>query len=108
MSKTPIEGYRERYNEIRREILQISESYVLITGDKLIADLNAYETEHMEILYFELRDLIRELKTMFLHDIEIPMIYRKIVNELMYNIKCCTSAEFMNEIRKDKTDEISL
>ena len=62
----------------------------------------------MEILYFELRDLIKELKTMFLHDIEIPLIYRKIVNELMYNIKCCTSAEFVKEIRKDKTGEISL
>ena len=64
MSKTPIEGYRERYNEIRREILQISESYVLITGDKLIADLNVCETEHMGMLYYELRELVKELKTL--------------------------------------------
>ena len=108
MSKTPIEGYRERYNEIRREILQISESYVLITGDKLIADLNAYETEHMGMLYYELRELVKELKTLFLHGVEIPMIYRKMVNNLMYNIKLCTDAEIKEEIRKDKTGEILL
>jgi len=108
MSQTPIERYRDRYDEIRKEILQISESYVLITRDKLIADLSAYETEHMGMLYYELRELVKELKTMFLHDIEIPMIYRKMVNNLMYNIKLCTDAEVMEEIRKDKLGEILL
>jgi len=99
---------QERYDEIRREILQISESYVLITRDKLIADLSAYETEHMGMLYYELRELVKELKTLFLHGVEIPMIYRKMVNNLMYNIKLCTDAEIMEEIRKDKTGEILL
>ena len=108
MSKTPIEGYKERYNEIRKEILQISESYVLITRDKLIADLSAYETEHMGMLYYELGELVKDLKTLFLHGIEIPMIYRKMVNNLMYNIKLCTDAEIMEQIRKDKLGEILL
>ena len=108
MSKTPIERYRERYDEIKREIIQISESYTLMKKGKFIADLNADETSHMGMLYYELRELVKELKTLFLHGVEIPMIYRKMVNNLMYNIKLCTDAEIMEEIRKDTTGEILL
>ena len=104
MSKTP----QERYDEIRKEIIQISESYVLITRNKLTSDLNTDEIRHMGMLYFELRKLVKELKTMFLHDIEISLIYRQMVNELMYHIKIRTDAEFMKEIRKDKIGEIYL
>ncbi len=95
MSKTP----QERYDEIQKEIWQISESFMIATKNKLISDLTGFDMRHLEFLHYRLGSLIVEMKTLS-HEVKIPLIYKKLVNKLMYDLGCCISQDFANELRE--------
>ena len=97
MSKTP----EERFDEIQKEIIEISESYTLTTRNKLISDLNSYEMRHLEFLHYRLRELVSEMKTFSCEEVEISLIYKKLVNKLMNDISYCVSQEYANELRAE-------
>lgn len=96
MSKTQ----QERYDEIQKEIWKISESYTITTKDKLISELNSYEMRHLEFLHYRLRELVSEMKTFSREEVEISLIYKKLVNKLMNDISYCVSQEYANELRE--------
>lgn len=95
MSKTA----QQRYDEIQKEIWQISESYTLTRRNKLLSDLNIYEMRHLEFLHYRLRELVSEMKTFSCEEVEISLIYKKLVNKLMNDISYCVSQEYANELR---------
>ena len=114
MSKTPIEVHRERYNEIRKEILQISESYTLVrqnrqnnfflekilenqTGEKSSrTEEPRYEQRHMQLLHNRLNDLIKELNVMSAKgEIQIPILWKDAVNQLRRSLLDNCPKEFV-------------
>ena len=95
MSKTQ----QERYDEIQKEIWQISESYTIATRNKFISELTSYEMRHFEFLHYRLRELVSEMKTFSNEEVEISLIYKKLVNKLMNDISYCVSQEYANELR---------
>ena len=109
MSKTPI----DRYDEIKREIIQISEIYTLIkqnranieNGMKQVKELNSvvrYEQRHMLLLYMRLSDLIKELNSMnAAQEITISLLYKNAVNSLKSNLLENCGAEYQIEISTD-------
>ena len=97
MSKTP----EERFAEIKREIIEISESYTLIrqnrntayflekivenqTGEKSSrTESPKYEQRHMQLLQNRLNELVKELNGMSAKgEIQIPLLYKDAVNKL--------------------------
>ena len=92
MSKTP----QERYDEIKREIIQISESYTRINN----MDISIGKMKHINFLHYRLRELIQELKTMKSSDVEISLVYKKMVNQLMLDLGNCKSADYRNNLKK--------
>ena len=96
MSKTA----QERYSEIQKEIWQISESYTSLTKNKLISELNNDEMRHLEFLHYRLRELVGEMKTFSYEEVNISLIYKKLVNKLMYDLSWRVSQEYANELRE--------
>ena len=96
MSKTQ----QERYDEIKKEIWQISESYTIITKNKLTSELNSCEMRHLEFLHYRLRELVGEMKTFSHEEVEIPLIYKKLLNKLINDISYRVSQEYANELRE--------
>ena len=95
--KTP----EERFAEIKKEILEISESYTLLrqnrqnnfflekilenqTGEKSSRrEEPRYEQRHVQLLHNRLNDLIKELNKMSAKgEIQIPLLYKDVVNKL--------------------------
>ena len=95
MNKSPI----DRYNEIKKEIWQISESYSLLLRDKLISELNDREMTHAGFLHFRMRELVTELKQLSDAGVGIPLIYKKLVNKLIRDLSYCVSQDYGNELR---------
>ena len=96
---------QERFDEIKKEIWQISESYIVITKNKFISDLTSYEMRHFEFLHYRLRELVSEMKTFSKEEVEISLIYKKLVNKLMNDISYCVSQEYANELREKSKKE---
>ena len=79
MDKTP----EERYEEIKREIIQISESYTRVRQNSKNEELTKYEQRHITLLHIRMVELVKELNKMSASfKIEIPLIYKTIVNNL--------------------------
>ena len=95
--KTP----EERFAEIKKEVLEISESYTLVrqnrqnnfflekilenqTGEKSSrTEEPRYEQRHMQLLHNRLNDLIKELNIMSAKgEIQIPLLWKDSVNQL--------------------------
>ena len=96
---------QERYDEIRREIIQISESYTLVRQnrqnnfflEKILENQTRekssrteeprYEQRHMQFLHNRLNDLIHELNDMTKNgEIQIPLLWKDAVNQLRRSI----------------------
>ena len=92
---------QERYDEIKREIIQISESYTLVRQnrqnnfflEKILENQTRekssrteeprYEQRHMQFLHNRLNDLIHELNDMTKNgEIQIPLLWKDAVNQL--------------------------
>lgn len=105
MSKIP----QERYDEIKREIIQISESYTLIKQNRTnikdgikLNSLVGHEQRHMVLLFMRLNDLIKELNSMdAAQEITIPLLYKRVVNGLKNNLIANCGAEYELEISTD-------
>ena len=79
MSKTP----QERFEEIKKEIIQISESYTLIRQNMNKEQPAGYEQRHIQFLQMRLNDLVKELNEMnSKQEIVIPLLYKDAVNKL--------------------------
>ena len=96
---------RERFTEIKKEILEISESYTLVrqnrqnnfflekiienqTGEKSSrTEEPRYEQRHMQLLHARLNDLIKELNVISAKgEIQIPLLWKDAVNQLRRSI----------------------
>ena len=98
MSKIP----RERYDEIKREIIQISESYTLIKQNMNKEQPTKYEQRHILLLQMRLNDLIKELNSMKAAlEITISLQYKNIVNSLKRSLVENCGGEYQEEIYKD-------
>ena len=74
---------QERYEEIKREIIQISESYTLVRQNSKNEELTKYEQRHITLLHIRMVELFKELNKMSTSfKIEIPLIYKATVNNL--------------------------
>ena len=121
MDKTP----EERFIEIKREIIEISESYTLIrqnrnsafflekllknqTGEKSSrTESPKYEQRHMQLLQNRLNELVKELNRVSAKgEIQIPLLYKDVVNKLRRSllencpkefIKVANDVEDLNE-----------
>ena len=121
MSKTT----DERFEEIKREIIRMSESYTLImqnrntafffdkmlenqTGEKSSRTENPkYEQRHMQFLQNRLNELVKELNSMSARgEIQIPLLYKDAVNKLRRAlldncpkefIKVANDVDYLNE-----------
>lgn len=98
MSKTA----QERYDEIKREIIKISESYVLIRQNMEKDHSTKYEQRHFLLLQMELSSLIQELNILNVKgEIHISLLYKDVVNNLKRVLEDNCSAEHREKIRKD-------
>lgn len=94
MSKTP----EERYEEIKKEIIQISESYTLVKQGMRNKEHANYEKRHFTLLHIRLIELIKELNTMTAkQEINMPMIYKTLVNALKRSLFENADNEYKNE-----------
>ena len=79
MNKTP----EERFEEIKKEIVQISESYTLVKQGMKNKEHTNYEKRHFTLLHIRLIELIKELNSMTAkQEINMPMFYKTLVNSL--------------------------
>lgn len=73
---------QERYDEIKMEIIKISESYIHI-AQNVKDEPKTYETRYFALLHMRLVELIKELNKMSASfQIEIPLMYKTFVNKL--------------------------
>ena len=94
MSKTP----QERYDEIKKEIIKISESYTLVKQGMKNKEHTNYEKRHFTLLHIRLIELIKELNSMTAkQEIELPMIYKTMVNRLRRNLYENADCEYKKE-----------
>ena len=98
MIKTP----QERYDEIKREIIEISESYVLIKQNMEKDHPTKYEQRHFLLLQMELSGLIEELNLLNVSgEINISLLYKDVVNNLKRVLEDSCSAEHREKIIRD-------
>ena len=98
MSKTA----QERYNELKKEIIKISESYVLIRQNMEKDHSTKYEQRHFLLLQMELSALIEELNLLNVSgEIHISLLYKEVVNNLKRVLEDNCSAEHREKIRRD-------
>ena len=98
MSKT----VQERYDEIKREIIQISESYTLIKQNMNKEYSTKYEERHFVLLHLELIDLIKELNSLnATGEVPIKLLYKEIVNSLKRNLEDNCSASYKEQLDRD-------
>lgn len=92
----------ERYDEIKREIIQISESYTLIMQNMNKEQPTKYEQRHILLLQMKLNDLIEELNSMkAAQEITISLLYKNIVNSLKRSLVGNCAGEYQEEIYRD-------
>ena len=97
MDKAP----EERFDQIKREIIQISESYVLVRQNMDKEDPTAYEKRHFQFLQMRLNDLTKELNQMSAKgEISIPLLYKDAVNKLRRSLLESCPKEF-KQVAKD-------
>ena len=93
---------QERYNEIKKEIIKISESYVLIRQNMEKDHSTKYEQRHFLLLQMELSGLIEELNLLNVSgEIKISLLYKDVVNNLKRVLEDSCSAEHREKIRRD-------
>jgi len=98
MSKTA----QERYDEIRREIIQISESYTLIKQNMNKEYPTKYEERHFVLLHLELIDLIKELNSLnATGEVPIRLLYKEVVNSLKRNLEENCGASYKEQLDRD-------
>ena len=79
MDKTP----QERFVEIKKEIIDISESYTIVRQNMNKEAPVGYEQRHILFLQMRLNELVAELNRMTAkQEIEIPLLYKDTVNKL--------------------------
>ena len=111
MIKTP----EERFDEIKKEIIQISESYTLVKQGMKNKEHVNYEKRHFTLLHIRLIELIKELNSMTAkQEINMPIIYKTLVNALKRSLFENADNEYKKEsvvhlgsynvINKDITD----
>ena len=94
MSKTP----EERFEEIKKEIVQLSESYTLVKQGMKNKEHTTYEKRHFTLLHIRLIELIKELNSMTAkQEINMPMFYKKMVNCLKRNLYENADNEYKKE-----------
>ena len=118
MSKTA----QERFDEIQKEIIQISESYTLIRQNRNTAlflekmlenqtdekssrtESPKYEQRHMQLLQNRLNELVKELNGMNAKgEIQIPLLYKDAVNKLRRALLDNCPKEYI-QVAKDVED----
>jgi len=99
MSKTP----QERYEEIKKEIIQISESYTIVKHGMKNKEHANYEKRHFTLLHIRLIELIKELNSMTAkQEINMSMIYKTMVNGLRRNLFENADKEYKKEALANK------
>ena len=96
MEKTPT----EIYNEIKREIIQISESYAKVKNIKAFNELPL--ERHCALLHERLKELITELK--YLEDageIKISLVYKKMINKLVEDVYRSSNEGYKENVSMD-------
>lgn len=102
---------QERFAEIKREIIKISESYTIIRQNRQtnrtleqIQDEDfdndkgspLYEQRHIQLLQMRLNDLVIELNSMTTTgEIQIPLLYKDVVNKLRRSLLDNCPKEFV-------------
>lgn len=98
MSKTA----QERYDEIKREIIQISESYTLIKQNMNKEHPTKYEERHFVLLHLELIDLIKELNSLnATGEVPIRLLYKEVVNSLKRNLEENCGASYKEQLDRN-------
>ena len=98
MSKTA----QERYDEIKKEIIQISESYTLIKQNMNKEHPTKYEERHFVLLHLELIDLIKELNSLnATGEVSIRLLYKEVVNSLKRNLENSCGASYKEQLDRD-------
>ena len=98
MSKIP----QERYDEIKREIIQISESYTLIKQNMNKEHPTKYEERHFVLLHLELIDLIKELNSLnATGEVPIQLLYKDVVNSLKRNLEENCGASYKEQLDRN-------
>ena len=94
MIKTP----EERFEEIKKEIVQISESYTLVKQGMKNKEHTAYEKRHFTLLHIRLIELIKELNSMTAkQEINMPIFYKALINALKRNLFENADSEYKKE-----------
>ncbi len=94
-----IKAPQERFEEIKKEIIQISESYTLIKQGMKNKEHTNYEKRHFTLLHIRLIELIKELNSMMAkQEIDIPMIYKTFVNSLKRSLYENVDNEYKKEV----------
>ena len=99
MSKTP----EEIYNEIKKEIWQINESYTRITDNRHSYELNPTEKSHCAFLHDRLKELVERLnENKPYSDKPGPsLVYKKMVNLLLHRLYYSATEEYRKTVKND-------
>ena len=99
---------KKRYNEIQKEILEISEYFMMLKKQGLSAFSNGSESNHLKLLFCRLSNLMKELNDISSHGIEIPLVYKKIVNDLFNEMKTYIPYESRNDLEEENISDVTL
>ena len=99
---------RKRYEEIQKEILEISECFIAIKKQGLSPFANGSESTHLKLLFCRLSNLIKELNNISAHGIEVPLVYKKMVNDLFKDMKKCIPYESREELKEENISNVTL
>ena len=91
----------ERFAEIKKEIIKISESFVLVKQNMNDEKPTLYEQRHIQLLQSRLNDLVTELNDMSAKlQIVIPLLYKDTVNKLRRSLLDNCSKEFVKLVNE--------
>lgn len=98
----------QRLDEIKREIIKISESFLITKQNKRDnGAMTPYEVQHIQFLHFRLKELEKALEEMSIHDIHVPMIYKNMVNTLKSSMYVYLSRDYLTELKEyEKTNNV--
>jgi hypothetical protein len=99
---------KKRYNEIQKEILEISECFMMLKKQGLSPMYNGSDANHLKLLFCRLSNLIKELKDISSHGIEIPLVYKKMVNDLFKEMKTYIPYESRTELEEENISNVTL
>ena len=96
------ETAQERFDEIKREIIKISESYTIVMQNAKDG-FARYETRYFTLLHMRLVELVVELNKMSASfQIQIPLIYKTMVNELRRSLFDVSDQKYKSNIAFSK------